>query len=243
MQVKKYKAKGKKGRVFPIQFTKHDNIPYQSFTLKDSDQIFSYFGGTDISLIPDGTEMEFQYELRGKYANVREIIGFDHLPKLDKKALKDDYLKEMESEQSLDQMQEKNQINNRSENMSKTNPRSPEQIEYEKPFVRVHGQDRDQDWVSKDMELKIKMNAGNTTKEIIGLACNASARYEDGSMNEDSFWKYYDILMDAYDQGVDKVSGITLGYKTDLKEDEETEQKDEPNGEQTTSTEENRPRD
>jgi hypothetical protein len=240
MQVKKYKAKGKRGRIFPVQFTKHDNIPYQSFMLQDSDQVFSYFGGTDVSLILEGTDMEFQYELRGKYANVREIIGFDHLPKLDKKALKDDYLKEMESEPSLEpnQIQGKSQINNGSENRNETNPRPPEQIEYEKPFVRVRGQD--QDWVSKDMELKIKMNAGNTTKEIIGLACNASARYEDGSMNEASFWKYYGILMDAYDQGVDKVSGITLGYKTDQKGDEETEPKDEPNGEPTNSQEENR---
>lgn len=238
MPVKKYKAKGKRGRVFSIQFTKHDSIPYQSFSLQDSDQVFSYFGGTDISLIPEGTDMEFQYEMRGKYANVREIDGFDHLPKLDKKALKEDYLKEKGGEQNQESYQDHRSV--KVETQNELDSRPPEQIEYEKPFVRVPGQDRDDDrnWVSKEMELKIKMNAGNTVKTILELACNASAYSEDGSMNEVSFWKYYEILMDAYDRGVGRISGISLGYDTNTDEkesaDKETGQQEQPEENQQT---------
>ena len=196
MSVKKYRAKGKLTHVGQISFTPNQHSPFQSFRLDNSDTSFNYFGPLDLTEIPIGSEMDFQYEIRCKFSNVRELQGYDHVPRLDMKALKEDYQKGKGAYGNGDNTEsgmEENPVKNSS-------PRPVENIEYQKS-------------ISSDMRIKARMNAGNTAKSLLELACNASARNPDGSINEESLTKFYQILMEKYDEGVNRIFHSTLKEK------------------------------
>lgn len=194
MPPQKFRVKGKFESVSDVRFTTNSYTPYQMFRLIEQPNEFNYFGNYDLAGIPYGADMEFHYEKRGKFLNVRELPGWDSLPRLNLKELKENYMSQgsVDQESGNENQQQKGESSNSADDCRNNAGRMPD-----------------------DMELKTRMNAGNTARYILDLACSAAANKDDGSMDEESFEKYFSLLMDNYRKGVMKIYRINLGDDTD----------------------------
>ncbi len=198
MPPQKYRAKGKFEAVSEVQFTLNSHSPYQTFKLIESPNEFNYFGNYDLAGIPYGTDMEFQYEKRGKFLNVRELPGFEQLSKLDLKSLKEDYEKTLGS-----------QSERADEPAQTTGESSQNQVDHNRIQTSLN------QTISLEMELKAHMNAGNTSRDILELAYSAAAKNEDGSMNQESFEIYHTLLLNKLEQGYRTIISTLKGELSD----------------------------
>ena len=133
MGATKYRARGKLSTIFPVSYTQKQHSPYQSFQLEGDSRTYNYFGPVDLTQIGSGTEMDFQYELRGKFANVRELDGFQDLPRIDMKALKDQYSEQgavSGTDKPVQEPAPMASVQSSEQGLPQSEPRPPEKVEY-----------------------------------------------------------------------------------------------------------------